>query len=39
MSKRFKMSKKSSKKSFTKNAKRVHTKNVTTNPVRGGIRA
>jgi len=40
MSKRFKMSKKSSKHQFTKYASRTHKKNVagTGNPMRGGIR-
>jgi len=39
MKKRSKMTPKASKKSFTKNAKRVHNKNVSANPTRGGIRA
>lgn len=36
--KRQKMSKKHSRKSFTKSAKRVHRKNALGNPMRGGIR-
>ena len=39
MAKRFKMSRKGSKRHFTKNALRVHKKNVRLNPMRGGIRA
>lgn len=38
MPKRQKMSKKASRRSFTKGAKRVHGKNVMTSPMRGGIR-
>lgn len=38
MAKRKKMSKRASKKSFTKGAKRVHAKNVLKGVMRGGIR-
>lgn len=38
MRKRKKLPKKYSKKIFTRNAKRVHKKNVRGNPMRGGIR-
>lgn len=37
--KRFKLSRKHSKRSFTKGARRVHPRNVRLNPMRGGIRA
>lgn len=36
--KRFKVSKRRSKRLFTKTARRVHKKNVHLNPMRGGIR-
>lgn len=36
--KRYKLSSKSSKKMFTKNATGAHPKNTPTNPMRGGIR-
>lgn len=39
MKKRFKMSKNHSRKSFTKNAKRIHKRNaMNLSPMRGGIR-
>lgn len=38
MKRRFKMSKKRSKKLFTRTAKRVHGRNVRGTPMRGGIR-
>jgi len=38
MKKRSKMSRKKSRKNFTKNAVRVHPKNTRGNPMRGGIR-
>ena len=38
MKKRHKLSRKGSKKMFTKHAKKVHTKNVHKAPMRGGIR-
>lgn len=38
MKKRFKMSRKKSKKLFTKTAKKVHGKNNRATPMRGGIR-
>lgn len=38
MAKRSKMSKKGSKKLFTKTAKGTHKKNIDTKPMRGGIR-
>ncbi len=36
--KRHKMSRKASRRNFTKNAVRVNSKNNTSNPMRGGIR-
>lgn len=38
MKKRSRISNKKSKRSFTKNAKRVHPKNFAPHPMRGGIR-
>lgn len=35
---RFSIPRKRSERSFTRNAKRVHPKNMLTNPMRGGIR-
>jgi len=38
MKKRYKLSKKSSRKLFSKTASRTHRRNVHSNPMRGGIR-
>jgi len=38
MAKRFKMSGKASRRNFTKNAVTTHKKNISPNPMRGGIR-
>lgn len=38
MKRRHKLSKKRSKKMFTKHARRVHSRNVVSPPMRGGIR-
>ena len=38
MAKRFKMTRKKSRKLFTRTARRVHKRNMGPNPMRGGIR-